>query len=42
MAIGIAFLLGVPDRTSEGEGTPGAPPPPEHLMPAAESTVGRF
>jgi len=39
MAIGIAFLLGVPDRASEGEGTPGATPPPEHLMPAADMPV---
>ena len=43
MAIGIAFLLGVPDRTSEGEDAPGATPPPEHLMPAADMPVeGRF
>ena len=39
MAIGIAFLLGVPDRMSEGEGTPGATPPPERLMPAADMPV---
>jgi len=47
MVIGIAFLLGVPDRTSEGgddaADTLGAVPPPEHLLPAADMPVeGRF
>jgi MFS transporter, UMF1 family len=39
MVVGIAFLLGVPDRTSEGDDAAGVSPPPEHLMPAADMPV---
>ena len=42
MVIGILFLRGVPDRTSEGDPDAAPSPPPEHLMPAADMpTVGR-
>ena len=39
MVIGILILRGVPDRPSEGDDEVHVPPPPEHLMPAADMPV---